>query len=377
MESISLCMIIKNEEKWLESCLNLIKDLVDEIIIVDTGSNDNSKGIAKKFTDNIYDFEWNDNFSEARNFSLSKAKGDWILCLDADEVIADIDKKKIKKIIELNEAESYFFNWRNYTNDVGVAGFISSKGDKYKESKIANGFYVAKVLRFFKNKKEYFFEGKIHETVANAIKKSGGKIFDTDVVMHHFGNLDKKKFMNKKKKYIELLRQRLKDKDFKEKTEDYICSELAGELINSGNNKEALYFLEKAISIKEEYLYLYSLGTQYLVEERLDDAEKTLKKAIIISSQYPEQYNPNNPQKYNCFNPSIYNNLGAIYSEKGEINKSIKKFEKAIELNPKFADAYFNLGLIYRKKGKINRAEELFERAIELNSTYKNKINQL
>lgn len=377
MADISLCMIIKDEEKWLENCLNSIKDLVEEIIIVDTGSEDKSKEIAKKFTDKVYDFKWNDNFSDARNFAISKATKSWILSFDADEIIADFDKEKIKRIIELDEADSYFFNWRNYTNDAGVAGFTSSTGDRYEESKGVNGFCISKVLRFFKNKPAFKFEGKIHETVENSIKTSGGTIFDTDVVMHHFGNLDKKKFLAKKSQYIELLRQRLKDRDFKEKPEDYVCSELAGELINSGNSKEGLYFLEKAVSIKEEYIYLYNLGTQYLVKGRLDDAEKALKKAIILSAQHLEPYNPNNPQKFNCFNPSIYNNLGAIYSEKGEINKAIKTFKRAIELNPKFADAYFNLGLNYRKKGKMNKSERFFEEAIELNPAYEKRINQL
>ena len=82
---ISLCMIVKDEEQHLENCLNSIKELADEIIIVDTGSKDKTKEIAGKFTNKVYDFKWNDDFSEARNFSLSKATKDWILVLDADE----------------------------------------------------------------------------------------------------------------------------------------------------------------------------------------------------------------------------------------------------------------------------------------------------
>ena len=73
MITLSLCMIIKDEELVLDRCLNSICDIVDEIIIVDTGSSDNSKEIAKRYTDNIYDYNWNDDFSEARNFSFEKA----------------------------------------------------------------------------------------------------------------------------------------------------------------------------------------------------------------------------------------------------------------------------------------------------------------
>ena len=73
MITISLCMIVKNEEKVLARCLDSIADLMDEIIIVDTGSSDNTKEIAKKYTDKIYDFTWIDDFSAARNFAFSKA----------------------------------------------------------------------------------------------------------------------------------------------------------------------------------------------------------------------------------------------------------------------------------------------------------------
>ncbi len=80
-------MIVKNEEKVLARCLDSIKDLMDEIIIVDTGSTDNTKAIAQKYTDKIYDFAWNDNFSDARNFSFQKATMDYIYVPDADEYL--------------------------------------------------------------------------------------------------------------------------------------------------------------------------------------------------------------------------------------------------------------------------------------------------
>ena len=95
--SISLCMIVINEEKHLETCLNSVKNIVSEIIIVDTGSTDQTKEIANKFKVKVYDFQWNDDFSAARNFCLQKAAKDWILVLDADETISNKDLMKIKK----------------------------------------------------------------------------------------------------------------------------------------------------------------------------------------------------------------------------------------------------------------------------------------
>jgi len=101
MVTISLCMIVRDEEKTLGRCLSSVKDAADEIIIVDTGSVDETKRIASQFTDRIYDFPWIDDFSAARNFSFSKATMDYIMWLDADDVIIPED---LSKLVELKSA---------------------------------------------------------------------------------------------------------------------------------------------------------------------------------------------------------------------------------------------------------------------------------
>ena len=100
MISISLCMIVKNEELTLERCLKSIQDIVDEIIIVDTGSTDKTKEIAYKFTNKVYDFKWCDDFAKARNYSFSKATKEYIMWLDADDVILEKDRVKLKHLKE-------------------------------------------------------------------------------------------------------------------------------------------------------------------------------------------------------------------------------------------------------------------------------------
>lgn len=98
MSKISLCMIVKNEEEVLARCLNSVRDIADEIIIVDTGSTDGTKKAASAFTDKIYDFPWCDDFAKARNFSFSKATMDYLMWLDADDVIDEENRQRLLKL---------------------------------------------------------------------------------------------------------------------------------------------------------------------------------------------------------------------------------------------------------------------------------------
>lgn len=106
MITISLCMIVKNEEDVIDRCLKSVADLVDEIIIVDTGSTDRTKEIAGNYTKQVYDFEWIDDFAAARNFSFSKSKCSYSMWLDADDVMLEDDRKAFMQLKEETEAST-------------------------------------------------------------------------------------------------------------------------------------------------------------------------------------------------------------------------------------------------------------------------------
>ncbi len=113
MTTVSLCMIVKNEEKVLARCLDSIADLMDEIIIVDTGSTDRTKEIAKEYTDKIYDFQWINDFSAARNFAASKASMEYIYTADADEMLDEENRRRfwdLKQVLlpEVEMVQMYY-----------------------------------------------------------------------------------------------------------------------------------------------------------------------------------------------------------------------------------------------------------------------------
>ncbi len=180
---ISLCMIVKNEEAFLESCLRGIKDLVDEIIIVDTGSTDRSKEIAQKHTDKVFSYAWNDDFSKARNFSLQQAKEDWILCLDADEMIAQEDFEKIRTLIQDKNYVAFAFAQVSYTNDGSLYGYQPVMEDTYAHGFL--GYISCNVVRLFRHHQGILFAGSVHESVDDAARNAG-TIFKTDIEIHHY-----------------------------------------------------------------------------------------------------------------------------------------------------------------------------------------------
>lgn len=165
MITISICMIVKNEEKILSRCLDSLKGLSDEIIIVDTGSSDDTKKIAKKYTDKIYNFKWNNNFSDARNFSFSKCTKDYIYVADADEYIDEENRQKFLNLKNnlLPEIEIVQMYYENRTPYESIYNF-----DKELRPKL------------FKRLRNFRWVDQIHETVT-----SNPIIYDSDINIIH------------------------------------------------------------------------------------------------------------------------------------------------------------------------------------------------
>lgn len=165
MITISLCMIVKNEERILARCLDSVADLVDEIIIVDTGSQDATKEIAGKYGAKLFDFAWVDDFSAARNFAFSKAGCDYIYSADADEVLSEENRERFRTMKEtlLPEIEIVQMKYGNQLEHGSVYNF----DEEYRP-------------KLFKRQREFVWEEPIHETVRLA-----PVVYDSDIVITH------------------------------------------------------------------------------------------------------------------------------------------------------------------------------------------------
>ena len=165
MVTISLCMIVKNEEKNLERCLNSYAPLMDEIIVVDTGSTDKTKEIAARFTDKIYDFTWVNDFSAARNFSFEKATCDYIFSADADEVLEGDNVRQFEILKQVLDPEIEIVQMK-YGNQL-QNGTIYNFDCEYRP-------------KLFKRLRTFTWIEPIHETV-----RTLPVVFDSDIVITH------------------------------------------------------------------------------------------------------------------------------------------------------------------------------------------------
>ncbi|PHC33084.1 glycosyl transferase [Bacillus toyonensis] len=166
MITISLCMIVKNEEKSLEQCLQSIEGIPDEIIIVDTGSTDKTKELAIKWTPHVLDFEWKDDFSAARNFAFQQATKEYIFWLDADDILIVEDREKL---LELK---------RNLDKSIDAVSMIyHALLDKHD-----NVITSTNRLRLLKRKKNFKWVGMVHEDVSTF---SNYNCYNSDIVITH------------------------------------------------------------------------------------------------------------------------------------------------------------------------------------------------
>jgi len=190
MPTLALSMIVRNEETALPACLESVKDLVDEMVIADTGSTDGTLEVAKRFGARCLSIPWENDFARARNQPLSQVRSDWVLSLDADEQLDENAKRALPRLLKDPATDGYVVNIFNYVPslDVKVWDFATKVNRSGFEP--AKGFpaYVEHpAVRLFRRRAKVCFVGCIHESVMPPIVQMGGVLRKADFVIHHFG----------------------------------------------------------------------------------------------------------------------------------------------------------------------------------------------
>ncbi len=381
---ISVCMIVKNEEVFLDQCLKSVKDFVDEIIIVDTGSTDGTVEIARKYTDKIYFHPWEGSFSQARNQALAYASGDWVFQIDGDEELVQGSGQKLREAVrKAGDADAFHVN------------IIST---------YSNGAKTARhnFERLFRNNGVIHYEGIVHNRVEGPTKIKESKI----ELMHYGYNVDEKKAQEKFIRTSELLKKQIAEDPDDPMPHHYLGVSYLSRGINEEAAKESVMAIDLAESKNDNHpLYLWARHNAAIAFFRMGNLDKAAEYSWEALRKYPDHLDSyytltmvagekgqwkdvlslgakfielrdifeNSPERAGLVinstmseGPSVHLLIGHAWNGLGEISKMEVVYQQAADLSENAWQAWWNAGCFHLDRtGDLGRAKRYLEAALK------------
>jgi GT2 family glycosyltransferase/Tfp pilus assembly protein PilF len=369
---VSLCMIVKNEEANLAGCLLSAADLVDEVIVVDTGSTDATKAVAAKFGARVYDFAWVDNFATARNESLRHATGDWIFWMDADDRVNEQNRPKLRALFDTLTAEN-------------VAYVMKCRCLPDPQSGAAT---VVDHVRLFRNNPAIRWKYRVHEQILPAVRGLNGQVRATDIIIEHVGYVDRGLRNKKQERDIRLLKLDRADHP----NDPFILFNLGWSLEELRRPAEALPLLRRSLELSQpsdsivRKLYtlimechrqlgqpqealgacergrrFYPNDAQLLFQEALlrrevrDHAAAEGCLLRLLSTSEGPHFASVVEGLRGC---KARHNLAVIYQEQGRFAEAEAQWKAALQEQEDFAPAWVGLGELYLAQGRLDELKE-------------------
>jgi glycosyltransferase involved in cell wall biosynthesis len=378
--TLSVCMIVKNEAKNLPRLLDSIKGLADEVIIVDTGSTDNTVEIAQRYDAKTYCFEWCDDFSAARNESLKYATKDCILWLDADDEISNEEHIKIMNDLRRYKNAGFFLKLKNIQED---------------------NINESLQLRIFPNRRGIIFEGRVHEQALRSVQRNGIPTYSSDAVILHYGYKDAECVVEKFKRNREILEKELKETPDNMNAIFFLSRTLRGlgenELVLTYINRTIELYKKKPnpynydivkIAFTDKAILLYAMGQEEEARKVLEEGEKlfpeyaslifTLGELYYRRKDYGSAFNELLPLKDETFESEIvplniqetrkclrsYLGISALFAGRYDIAEEC--FRTSIDHDPQDASNYHYCSLAREKSGDLGKAIEACNEGLQM-----------
>ncbi len=324
---ISVCIIGRNEAYNLIRCIQSVSEIATEIIFINCDSIDNSYALAYQLGARVYNFEWNYNFSEVRNYALEKVNGDWVLFIDADEMLPEQSRNKIVELVKNAECEGFKLKIITFLDSTLSLSNCDIRGS----------------CRLFRNR-DYYYQGVCQEKISTSINETGGTIKTADIQINHF-HFSGKEDNIKLKKEIKINTIKKEIKNFKVKnyilgieffyhgeydsaitcfkaiyknvSPDLLSSFMyyyGQSLINVNNYQQTIEILDQTVKLFDDYTDLYYLqAIAFFMVGEIDRAEKLFKKCIELGDAPWHKY---------IVNPGTGNfkamcSLATIYTQQG------------------------------------------------------------
>ncbi|KOP26527.1 glycosyltransferase [Hapalosiphon sp. MRB220] len=344
-------MIVKDEEKALPKCLGSVKNVVDEIIVLDTGSSDRTVHIAQKFGAKVHEFAWCNDFSAARNAALKYVTGDWVLVLDADERLT---QKIVPQLQEAIYREEYLLI-NLVRQEVGAVQSPYSL-----------------VSRLFRNHPDVYFSRPYHALVDDSVTEILSKEPQWQVgylqgvaILHSGYEKDAINQNNKHAKALAAMEEFLATHP----DDPYVCSKLGALYVETGKIPEGVELLARGVTTVEDnydilYELYYHLGIAYSRLQNFKQAVAHYQAAIKLPI-------------YPMLKLGAYNNLGNLLKTAGDLNNAKIAYEKTLKIDPNFATGHYNLGMTLKAMGLYTDAIACYQKAIGINPNYADAYQNL
>ena len=409
--TLSVALIVKDEQDYLPQCLHNVKGEVDEIIVlVDDRTTDKTEEIAKEAGAKVSKFKWTDDFGDAKNKALDKVTSDWVLFLDADEIIKKEDLLKIKDLLKEEDEKredkkvynvGFILDQINYNNNETTYGWkpADGYGDLGGDAK---GYYSVPLIRLFKTEMGIKYNYKIHESVLNSITEFGGKIAKLQIGIHHYGDVKDEEFVREKlERYDRMIQEQLKLSPNDPKA---IYQE-ANRLNNAGDIEHALMEYDRIIKLKSDFEMPYIMkGDIYVAQKKYWDAIQSYRKCCEIApkksigfvklsalltrlGKFEDAYRILAwANKFKLQNIALYNNLGFLLMQQKRYEEAVKVFTSGLNKIKNSSDPYYPIMinylvdcLVHEDKRKV--AVETLENVIKKNprnvEIFKDKLEKV
>lgn len=383
--TLALCMIARNAAKDLSACLASARKIVQEIVVADTGSTDETAAIASRFGANVVSIPWNQDFSAARNAALAQVKSDWVLVLDSDEELDPKADEVLSRLLRRAGISGFRVPLHHYVWDFNARGWdqrARPNDSTLARAKAYPAFIQQEIVRLFRRNQDIFFEGRVHEMVDRSILCGGGKIGDAGFCIHHFGHVAEQSALTEKNKlYREL--GRLKVLDMPSDPHAYLELGLQ-EMDNFRNYEEAQQCFDRAAQLDPANAIAWLFGGMAALQrgqysealQRLAHVPKSGRCAALLAETQGEA----------CFNLQRFEEAAAHYRRAlqlspndagleskaglceirvGRTDAGIRKLQRAVERFPSDPQLHDRLVAVWVSMGKLAEAAESAERRVE------------
>jgi FkbM family methyltransferase len=377
---LSLCMIVRDNARTLEACLKSIRPWVDEMVVVDTGSQDDTPRIARDLGARVFHFPWCDSFAAARNESLRHARGRWIFWMDSDDVIDEANGRKLRALVD-------------GAGDDGILGYVMQVHCPGPGEDGQTDVTVVDHVKLFRNLPALRFERRIHEQIIPAIRRLGGDLAWTDIFVVHAGYDHSPEGQRKKlERDLRLLNLELQE----EPEHPFTLFNLGMTHADVGEHERAVDFLRRCIRHSgdgESHLrkaYALLVGALFQLrqgpaawdacQEGLRkfplDAELRFRKAILLHYQgrleeavqtYQDLLQNQEERHFASVDRGITgyiarHNLALVYEAQGDLARAEAQWRLVVTEMPRYRPGWEGLSAVLRKQGKTAAARAVAER---------------